>query len=199
MAKSAQWPILVGLLIIAFIAGVLFIETNPNESDANPLTGMGGDFTLESASGSVALKDFRGKNVIIYFGYTSCPDICPTSLGALAQALNKLTTDEQTQLQPIFISVDPARDTLEKLAEYAAYFNSSMLGITGELDQLRKIADQYGAYFRKTEMEGSSMNYAVDHSSSLYLIDPQGKLYSIIQHSDSPTAILEKIRQLLAL
>ncbi|HDK38021.1 MAG TPA: SCO family protein [Thiolapillus brandeum] len=160
--------------------------------------GMGGDFTLRSAAGEVSLKDFRGKVVLIYFGYTSCPDVCPTSLGALSAALKKLSSSEMDQIQPLFISIDPVRDDLEKLREYAHYFHPKMIGMTGDLAYLQTLAKRYGAYFRKAEVENSSLGYAVDHSSTIYVVGKDGKLVDMIQHSGSPKRILEHIRGVLA-
>jgi protein SCO1/2 len=159
--------------------------------------GMGGEFTLHSSRGDISLKDFRGKVVLLYFGYTSCPDVCPTSLGALSVALKKLDDDEMEQLQPLFISVDPARDDVGKLREYASYFHPKMIGMTGDLEYLKALAKRYGAYFRKAEVENSSLGYAIDHSSTIYVVGKNGKLVDMIQHGGSPKRILEHIRAVL--
>ncbi len=159
--------------------------------------GMGGEFTLHSSQGDVSLKDFRGKIVLIYFGYTSCPDVCPTSLGALSVALKKLTDEELEQLQPLFISVDPARDDMEKLRKYSSYFHPKMIGMTGDLEYLKALAKRYGAYFRKAEVENSSLGYAIDHSSTIYVVGKNGKLIDMIQHGGSPKRILEHIHAVL--
>ena len=195
MTKSLAWPALAGLIVLALLAGVLLID--PAQREKTPFASMGGDFTLESANGPVSLADYRGKYVIIYFGYTSCPDICPTSLGALSQAMKQLTPGELERIQGLFISVDPERDTLDKLQAYARYFHPSMIGITGSLETLNQVASQYGVYFHKVEIENSSMGYAVDHSSTIFLVDPEGKLKEMIQHSDSPGTILKQIRKVM--
>ena len=189
--KRLLW--LLPVLALAGIGGWLLRSPALEE----PYPGMGGDFTLESASGPVSLADFRGKLVLIYFGYTSCPDICPTSLGALSAALKQLAPEEMARVQPIFISVDPERDTPEKMVEYVHYFHPKMIGLTGSPDRLREIADRYGAYFRKAEVEDSSLGYAVDHSSVIYLVNEEGVLVDMIQHSGSPKTILEHIRRAL--
>ncbi len=158
---------------------------------------MGGEFTLSSASGDISLKDFRGKVVLIYFGYTSCPDVCPTSLGALSAALKKLSDQEMAQFQPLFISVDPARDNVEKLATYSQYFHPKMIGATSDLEYLRSLAKRYGAYFRKAEVGNSSLGYAIDHSSTIYVVGKNGKLIDMIQHGGSAKRILEHLREIL--
>jgi len=185
------------LPVLAMVAaGSWFLLKPPPMPE--PYPGMGGEFTLRSARGPVSLSDFRGNLVLIYFGYTSCPDICPTSLGALSAALKKLSPEEMAHVQPLFISVDPERDTSDKLVAYARYFHPKMVGLTGSLEQLEKIADRYGAYFRKAEVENSTLGYAVDHSSVIYVVNPKGVLVDMIHHSGSVNAILERIRAALA-
>ena len=196
MAKSPLfWPLLAGAIILAILVGILAFD--PDLQDGETYTGSGGDFSLNSVDGPVALANFRGKYVILYFGYTYCPDICPTSLGALSQAMNQLTDQERAQVQGLFISVDPERDTLEKIQTYATYFHPSFKGISGSTEELDRVADQYGVYYRKVPVEGSAMGYAVDHSSTLFLINRDGVLQDRIQHSGSPQAILSQIRALM--
>ncbi|WP_223212065.1 SCO family protein [Thiolapillus brandeum] len=166
-----------------------------NEEERFP--GMGGDFTLRSADGPISLKDFRGKLVLIYFGYTSCPDVCPTSLGALSSALKKLSDREMARIQPIFISVDPERDDPGKLKDYSAYFHPKMIGATADLPYLKDLAKRYGAFFRKAPVEDSTLGYAVDHSSTIYVVNEEGKLVDMIQHGGSPKLILQHLRKAL--
>lgn len=195
MTKSLIWPALAGLIIAALLLGLLLVD--PRQENPAPYANMGGDFTLESINGPVSLSDFEGKYVILYFGYTSCPDICPTSLGALSMALNQLAPEDIRQIQGLFISVDPARDTPDKLQAYAAYFHPVLLGVTGSPDALQKIAGQYGAYFHKVEIENSLMDYAMDHSSTLFLVDRKGALRDMVLHSNNPELILKQIRALM--
>ncbi len=190
--KRILW--LLALVVVAGAGGWFLLNGSEPEG---PYPGMGGDFTLQSNQGPVSLSDFRGKVVLIYFGYTSCPDICPTSLGALAAALKRLAPEEMARIQPLFISVDPERDTPDKIAEYARYFHPRMIGLTGSLEALRALADRYGAYFRKAEVTDSTLGYAVDHSSVIYVVDERGMLVDMIQHSGSPNAILERLRRVL--
>jgi len=160
-----------------------------------PLAGAptGGDFTLQSASGPVSLHDFRGKVVLVYFGYTFCPDICPTSLAFTGQALNALNQEELARTQGLFISVDPERDTLEKLKEYGTFFHANILGLTGTPEAIAAIAQQYGASYRKQDT-GSAGGYVVDHSSSTYVIDPNGKLVATLPHGTPPAEVVKAIR-----
>ncbi len=157
----------------------------------------GGDFILQSANGPVSLADLRGRAVVLYFGYTSCPDICPTALGNLSAALDELDEAILAKVKPIFISVDPKRDDLAKLAEYAAYFHDSITGVTGTEQEVARVGRLYGAKYYEVEMEGSAMGYAVNHSSATYLIDTRGELSFIFPHGAPPQVIAEGIRHVL--
>lgn len=157
----------------------------------------GGDFTLQSSRGDVSLKDFRGKVVLIYFGYTFCPDVCPTSLALMAQALSALQPDERERVQGIFISVDPERDTLDRLKEFAPFFHPAITGITGSPEQVAAVAKQYGSSYIKQPPDANG-RYAVDHSSITYIVDAQGKLAASLPHASPPQQIIATLRPLLA-
>ncbi len=189
--KRLAW--LLALALVGAGGWFLFTEKAPQ----GPYPGMGGDFTLQSAQGPVSLSDFRGKVVLLYFGYTSCPDVCPTTLGALATALKRLSPEELARVQPLFVSVDPERDAPRKLVEYVRYFHPKLIGLTGPLERLKSIAKRYGAYFRKALVEDSSFGYAVDHSSVIYIVDERGVLVDMIQHSSSPEVIVTRLRRVL--
>jgi protein SCO1/2 len=131
------------------------------------------DFSLLSNNGqNVSLSDFRGKLVILYFGYTFCPDVCPATLSEVEKAM-KLLGDKAGDVQVIMISVDPERDTLAKLGEYMAFFDPRFIGLTGEPDELAKIAALYGVYYEKHEGTPAS-GYLVDHTATLTVIDREG-------------------------
>jgi len=157
----------------------------------------GGDFVLRDVAGPVALADFRGKVVLLYFGYTFCPDICPTSLALMSQALGKMTPDELKRVQGLFVSVDPERDTPERLATYAGYFHPNIRGITGTPQEVAKVAAQYGAAYRKVG-DTSNPNYVVDHSSFTVLIGPDGKVRRVLPHGLAADKIVDAVREVLA-
>ena len=158
---------------------------------------VGGDFTLEIQDKDLSLKDLRGKVVILYFGYTQCPDICPTSLALLTQALSQMTEEELAGVQSIFVSVDPDRDNVTRLQEYATYFHPNIIGATAEKPVIDEMVKRYGAAYRVVESD-SAVGYLVDHSSYTYLIDKQGKLRKTLAHGTVPATILEELRKLLA-
>lgn len=157
----------------------------------------GGDFTLQSAAGPVSLKDYRGKVVLLYFGYTYCPDICPTSLAATAQALSSLAPAELARVQTIFVSVDPERDTPERLRDYAAFFHPSMIGVTGSPAEIAELARRYGASYARQQLAGAS-NYVVDHSALTYVVAPDGHLAGSLPHAAPPDKVVAEIRKQLA-
>jgi protein SCO1/2 len=158
---------------------------------------VGGDFTVEIQNGDLSLKDLRGKVVVLYFGYTQCPDICPTSLALLTQALSQMSEEELAKVQSIFVSVDPDRDNVTRLKEYAAYFHPNIMGATAEKEEIDKIVKLYGAAYQKVESD-SAVGYLVDHSSYTYLIDKNGKLRKTLAHGTAPDIVLKEVRKLLA-
>ena len=153
----------------------------------------GGDFTLNSETGSVKLSDYRGKVVMIYFGYTFCPDICPTNLSSLASAYQSLDKSQQDQVQILFISVDPERDNVKRLREYVDYFDADIIGITGANDTLQNIALRYGVVYGKVDNPENPKRYAVDHSAFTYLVDQQGQLKTQLPHATTPAQFKQAI------
>ncbi|MCK5919119.1 MAG: SCO family protein [Cocleimonas sp.] len=186
-------------LIITLFLGLLLSGCDSNSdqtTSANPAT-LGGAFTLQSTTGKVSLADFKGKVVVLYFGYTSCPDICPTSLAILTSAFHSLDKEQQQEIQPLLISLDPERDTAEKLKDYTAYFIPKMIGLTGSLDTVKRIAKQYKVNFRKTDTD-SALGYVVDHASIYFIIGRDGKLFTHLMHNANPEEVAEKMKQALA-
>jgi protein SCO1 len=133
------------------------------------------DITLTGPGGKpVSLSDFKGKLVVLYFGYTYCPDVCPTTLAELAQAMRKLGK-KADQVQVVMVTVDPDRDTPEHLAEYLAYFNPTFVGLSGTPEQIAAAAAAYGIYYHKNEGTPAS-GYTVDHTATLTALDEQGQV-----------------------
>ena len=144
------------------------------------------DFTMTNAAGeTVTAEDFRGQWMMVYFGYTYCPDVCPTSLGTLARALGRLPEDMVARIRPIFISVDPDRDTPEGLAEYAPAFHPRLIGLTGTEAQVAEAARNYKVVYQKVEAKGDGP-YLMDHSASIYLVNPEGRYVTLFPHGISP-------------
>lgn len=135
------------------------------------------DFTLQSAEGPVSLHDFRGKYVVLYFGYTTCPDVCPATMSVLARAMEKLGRQAE-KVQVIMVSVDPERDTPEKVSQYARRFNGAFLGLTGTPDEIARIAAVFGIFYEKEEVD-SAAGYLVTHTASTMVLNEQGRLVLI--------------------
>ncbi len=166
-------------------------------SPAASMRPAGGDFTLQSANGPISLHDLRGKVVLLYFGYTHCPDVCPVTMAAGAQALTRLTPEERAKTRLLFVSLDPERDTPAKLKEYAAYFHADMIGATGSPDQVAAMARAYGAGFVR-QPPGPDGTYAVDHSTLTYVIDPVGRLVGNIEYGAGADKVVDTVRKWLS-
>jgi protein SCO1/2 len=159
---------------------------------------VGGDFVLEASTGKVSLSAFRGKLVFLYFGYTACPDVCPTNLALLAMALRELAPAERARVQVLFVSLDPERDSLAHLHTYARYFHESILGLTISEPKLREIASRYDVRYRRSADVASAMGYLIDHSANTYLIDDRGRVREVLGHATSAARIVATVRRYLA-
>jgi protein SCO1/2 len=151
----------------------------------------------EGKEREVCLEDFRGKVVLIFFGYTHCPDVCPMALEVLKRTVSLLDERVREKVQVIFISVDPDRDTPEVAQRYAEYFDPTFIGLTGSHEDLKRITKAYFAFYRKVE-SGDGNHYLVDHTAYIYLIDPEGVLKLIYpSRKQKPELIAEDIRKVL--
>jgi protein SCO1/2 len=191
--------ILLAGLLAALIVGVgLFWQPEmPERPLPQAVIATGGDFTLQSASGPVSLRDYRGKLVLIYFGYTYCPDICPTSLAATAEGLKQLKPEELAKVAMIFISVDPKRDTPARLKEYAEFFHPAIVGVTGSPENIADIAKRYGVFYAEQKVETADGGYVVDHSSETLIVTPDGQLAGKMAHATPPDQVVVAIRKYL--
>jgi protein SCO1/2 len=197
--KSLLVLVAVLALVLAWAAFVWKPSQAPQPAASPaPVTAppAGGDFTLSSAAASISLKDYRGKVVLLYFGYASCPDICPASLSAMAQAMAALDESESRQVSGLFVSVDPERDTAERLKDHAAYYHPALIGTTGSIEELTAATALYGASFSKQEAKPDG-SYAVEHSTSTYVIDQNGSLAATLPHGTPATEVLAQIRKLV--
>jgi len=153
------------------------------------------DFTLTSANDDISLSDYRGKLVLIYFGYTFCPDICPATLANVGQSLKELGT-KADDVQLIMISLDPERDTPEKLAEYVAHFHPSFIGVTGSQEDLAKIAALYGIFYEKTDGSDNT-GYLINHTATLLVIDREGYLKLVFPFGVTVPEIVDDLKYML--
>lgn len=203
MIKRALWIALIAALAALLLWLAFFWQAEPGAEPISPHASVnetkapaGGDFRLDSADGPVSLADLRGKVVALYFGYTFCPDVCPTALVALSQAFAQLAPDELTRVKGLFVSVDPERDTLDVLKVYVPYFHPSFTGLRGSPEQIASVAALYGVRYMKQKAD-SDGRYPVDHSSYTYLVGPDGRLAASLPHGAPPADIVARIRTLL--
>lgn len=195
--------VLVGALAFAgaFIAAHLTRDTAPAVASADReefvepgSVPIGGPFTLVDHTGRVVTEaDFRGQYLLVFFGFTNCPDICPTTLGEIARALD-LLGPEAAAVQPLFISVDPERDTPEAMAEYVQAFHPSIVGLTGTAEQITAVANEYRTAYEHQPIKGSN-DYTVFHQANTYLMSPNGEYLTHFSYGTKPEKMAEIIRK----
>ena len=192
--------VIAGFLIGAIAgAGVLLVATpqggQPVQSSGAAL--IGGPFSLVGAGGKpVTDRDFRGRYMLIFFGFTHCPDICPAELQVIAQALEQLG-DKAKTVVPIFITLDPERDTPEAMANYVNSFGPNFVGLTGSPEAIAAAAKAYRVAYSKVENKESAGDYSVDHSALVYLMDPEGRYVTHFSYGLSADQMAEKLEKLL--
>jgi protein SCO1/2 len=181
-------------LALLLAAGAAYLGSGDSSAPSPVVLPAERDFTLEGPKGPVSFSDFSGKIVLLYFGYTYCPDICPTNLAMWSQALVQLKPDELARVQPIFISVDPERDTVERLASYGPFFHPSLIALTGKPETLAEIAKRYGAVYARYD-DPATGSYAIDHTAVTYVLDPQRQVVEKLPHGAPPDDLLAAIRK----
>jgi protein SCO1/2 len=149
---------------------------------------LGGPFTLVDHTGrTVTERDFAGRALLVYFGYTYCPDVCPTELGTIAAAMDAMGPAGE-RVTPVFISIDPERDTPEALADYVSRFHPRLIGLTGSAEQVAQAARAYRVYYAKVAPRDTT-GYLMDHSSFIYFVGPDGRVRSLFRPETAPEAI----------
>ena len=191
--------LLSAILIIALIGAALFIyfTTSPAlvGSKIDPPKPMA-DLSLASQNGPVSLSDFRGKLVVLFFGFTECTDVCPLTLANFRQALTSLDANQAAQVQIIFVSVDWQRDTPEKMASYTQAFNPTFIGLTGTQSQIDAITKEFGIFYQFGEPDASG-NYEVEHTSTSMVLNRQGSLLALLPYGMTPPEIASDLKILL--
>jgi protein SCO1 len=158
---------------------------------------VGGPFSLIDHNGRrVTDKDFLGRPILVFFGFTFCPDICPSGLQVIAAALDKLGPKAE-RIVPLFITIDPERDTPEQLKSYLASFHPKLVGLSGTVAEITDVAKKYRVYFKKIKDEKSSADYTMDHSTIVYLMDAKGQFVAHFSHSTSADKLSEGLGKLL--
>jgi protein SCO1/2 len=188
--------VVAGLLALG-LAAVFFLRGGaPVPAVPAPALPAGADFVLQSAAGPVDSKALRGKVLLVYFGYANCPDICPASLAEGGRALNALTPEERQRVRLLMVSVDPERDTPEHLKAYTAFFHPEMTGVTGSPKEVARLAAAFGAgYVRQPSRADGT--YAVDHTTSTYVVDRDGRLVEVLPLGATTDAVVAAVRKRL--
>lgn len=181
------------LIVVLILVGAGALWFNGNAAP-----GIGGPFSLVNGEGKpVTDQDFRGRYMLVYFGYTSCPDVCPTTLNQIADAMDRLGA-KADRVQPIFITVDPKRDTPEVMKEFAAAFSPRLVGLTGTPEQIATVAKEYRVYYAVRQNGNDPAGYTVDHSSVLYLLDEGGRFIAPIRADESGAEMAADITRHMA-
>jgi len=199
MSNRVLLYILAVLVIIAAgMVALLMQTTGLNQSASSSGTALiGGPFSLIDQTGKrVTEADFKGRPTLVYFGFTYCPDVCPTELSRISEVLAQLG-DDGADLTPVFITIDPERDTRAVMAAYVANFDPRIVGLTGTLDEITAAAKAYRVYFAKVEDAGSQGGYTMDHSAYVFLMSREGVYLAHFSSSTPLEEMVQKIRDLI--
>ena len=188
------------LAVFNFCLNISIIQAHSTSQQSQNLEiyqDIGGNFTLLSSNNQyVSLEDFQGKVVLMFFGFTACPDTCPLTLSKLKQVMTRL--DQKKPVQQLFITVDPKRDNPEQLKSFLSTFNLNIIGLTGTEEEILHVAELYGSAYMKNPTINSETSYLMIHTGYVYLIDQQGQVRAIYPQDTEEIRIIEDIRQLLA-
>jgi protein SCO1/2 len=194
--------LLVAVALVAFAAGggiaaLLLHDTGAARLKVLGRASVGGPFTLTDHTGRrVSDADFRGRHMLIYFGFTHCPDVCPGSLQVMSEALARLGR-KADRVTPILITLDPERDSPQQLAPYVASFGPRLVGLTGSAQEIAAIARAYRNYYARSKDERATASYTIDHASLFFLMDANGAFVTIFRHGTSAQAMAEQLDKLL--
>lgn len=196
----ASFSLSLGLACVLLVYYQIQHQSNVSLQDhpGKGIPQIGGEFRLYDQQGNLrTASEFKGKYQLIYFGYSFCPDICPLGLQNMSGALNLLGRDLD-DIVPIFITIDPERDTVENLKIYATNFHSKFLMLTGTQEQINSVLKSYKVYAAKAKPDGTMADYLMDHSTLIYLMDRQGHFLKSFQHTASPEELAKSLTTLLA-
>ncbi|WP_394126433.1 SCO family protein [Vibrio hepatarius] len=189
---SKNWTL---ILIAAFALGFGLKSYLDLQNETTPASEDSSVTLFGENNQAVSLFDPSDERIrVVYFGFTRCPDVCPTSLAMLAGALNQVDQATKAQFRPIFISLDPERDAAADSYKYAQYFHPMIEGLSAPLDVTTPLAHKYGVIFRKTELENSELKYTLDHSSYFYFLKPDGTLITKVPHTLTPAPLVEAFK-----
>ena len=198
MMRGLRRGLLLVGVIVAAAATVLAVRwLTSSEMMQDPATSIHAAFTLTDQEGrTVTAEELGGKPMLLYFGYTYCPDVCPTELSNISQALDELGPAAD-KVQPVFITVDPERDTQAVMKAYLSHFHEGLVGLTGTPEQIAAAAKAAKVYYAKVEMPDSEVGYLMDHSGFVYLLGPDGRYRSHFRPNTDPVEIANRVKEML--
>lgn len=197
--KIKLWFLLILSTFAIFVSYILYkdIQNEKAKIPQQAVSSLGGDFQLTDHQGRIRTnREFQGKFMMVYFGYRYCPDICPTALTNMTEVLNALGPKAK-HIQPLFITIDPERDSVKELAEYIINFHDSFLALTGTAEQIEKARSAYKVFAQKVNESNAPDAYVMDHSSIIYVMDRHGKLIAHFNHSTPSVEIVKALRRVL--
>jgi protein SCO1/2 len=184
----------IALIAIALTIGLSFaVMTDKQPGNVS----LGGAFTLTDQSGkTITEKDLLGKYTLVFFGFTNCPDVCPTTLMEISQVMESLG-EKGKELLPVFISVDAGGDTPETMKSYLSNFNPAIIGLTGTEEQIKQVTTAYKVYYAKVDQPNSTSGYTMDHSAFIYFMDRDGKYITHLNYKDPAEKIISTLKPYL--
>lgn len=192
---------LLGSVALVAAGSTAWLLTSRNHPTFRPETTVlsppmrAADFTLEAADRSVSLRDLRGRHVVLFFGYSFCPDVCPLTMQRLDQALDRLG-EEADRVQVVMITVDPGRDTPDRMREYVSQFDPTFLGLSGSVEAVEKVATEYGIFHAKVERDDGGP-YTMDHTATVLVLNDDGELVLLWPHGMAAESMAADLETLL--
>ncbi|MGQ0485173.1 MAG: SCO family protein [Hyphomicrobiales bacterium] len=200
MPSRPQATLAISVLAIALAisAAAMYFTSGRSGPMVSGTALVGGPFSLVDHTGRrVTEKDFLGKYMLVFFGFTYCPDVCPTELQVMSAALDELGPDGNN-IQPVFVSIDPERDTPEVVGQYVGNFHTRLIGLTGSAEEIAAIAKAYRVYYKKTTAGAATGDYEMDHSTTIYLMDPEGRFRKHFGYTTDARGLAEGLREAIS-
>ncbi len=189
------------LLAASIVAALVYVLVETSDQSAAAYGGadgkLGGEFTLNGIDGEVSLSDFRGKIVVMYFGFLNCQEVCLNSMTVLQTSLLRLPAEQLDQVRVLLVSIDPERDSNEDLAEFTRRFHENIIGLRGSQREIDAVTADYGAHYEITDADRNDPGYLFRHSSRYYVINQAGELVDAMRHSTTPNELITRIRSLM--
>lgn len=185
------------VIAVLLAAGAPPVCADDQPAPAAPGPG-GGGFTFSSVRGPVSLDDLEGKVAMLFFGYTSCPDVCPLSLAKIGACLSSLEAGQAQHVDALFVTLDPGRDTAERMHRYAEFFHPDIIGLTGARKEIDEVAARYGVAYERKPSPESALGYTISHPDTILLLDGDGVLVDRVEGGEGKEALRGKVLELLA-